>query len=47
MRFTSWQTTQASTRLRAPPWKASDSVLAPDVVPSAPWQALHFSVATT
>src|SRR3954468_8546502 len=45
--FTSWQVTHASTMLRAPPWKALARVFEPEVVPSAPWQALHFSVATT
>ena len=45
-RFASWQITQASTVLRAPPWNALISVLEPDVVPSAPWQALHLSLAT-
>ena len=45
-RFGSWHRTQASTVLRAPPWKASASVFDPDVVPSAPWQALHLSLLT-
>ena len=46
IRFASWQTTQASTVLRAPPWKALASVFEPEVVPSAPWQTLHLSFET-
>ena len=46
-RFWSWQITQASTVLRAPPWNASASVFEPEVVPSAPWQTLHLSLDTT
>src|SRR5665647_3523985 len=45
-RFASWQVTQASTILRAPLWKALGSVFEPEVAPKAPWQTLHFSVAT-